>query len=76
MIDHGDVSEKPGWVRISFHPTMTDSELDYILDSIDSVVTNRKQWSEDYHYDCKSGEYLHNTWEAPSEKDFETWFKL
>jgi selenocysteine lyase/cysteine desulfurase len=76
MIDQGDVSEKPGWVRISFHPTMTDSELNYILDSIDSVVKNRKQWSEDYHYDSKSGEYLHNTWEAPSEKDFESWFKL
>ena len=26
-IDQGDLSEKPGWVRISVHPTMTDEEI-------------------------------------------------
>ena len=30
-IDRGDLSEKPGWVRLSLHPTMTDEELDLFL---------------------------------------------
>ncbi len=27
MIDAGDLSMKPGWIRLSLHPTMTDDEL-------------------------------------------------
>jgi len=33
-INHGDLSEKPGWIRISLHPTMTNAELDLIIDAI------------------------------------------
>jgi len=76
MIDHGDLSMKPGWVRISFHPTMSDKELDYIVDAVETVIKNRKKWAADYYYNEKSGEYVHKTWEARSEKDFESWFKL
>ncbi len=27
LIDKGDYSEKPGWIRVSLHPTMTDEEV-------------------------------------------------
>jgi selenocysteine lyase/cysteine desulfurase len=76
MINHGDFSEKPGWVRISFHPTMTNKELNYILDSIETVITNRIKWSEDYYYNTESGEFVHKTWTALEEKDYEEWFNL
>lgn len=76
MIDHGDLSQKPGWVRISFHPTMTDKELAYILDAVESVIKNRKEWAEDYYYNNESGEYIHNTWSAPTTEDFQEWFSL
>ena len=76
MIDHGDLSRKPGWVRISFHPTMTDKELDYILESVESVIKNRQEWAEDYLYNNESGEYAHKTWNALTDKDFEEWFNL
>jgi selenocysteine lyase/cysteine desulfurase len=33
----GDTNGKPGWVRLSLHPTMPDSELDYILDAIETL---------------------------------------
>ena len=26
-IDKGDLSMKPGWIRLSLHPTMTDDEF-------------------------------------------------
>ena len=31
-INHGDLSEKPGWVRISLHPVLTEEEVDTIAD--------------------------------------------
>ncbi len=30
-INRGDLSEKPGWVRMSIHPTMTNEEIFYII---------------------------------------------
>jgi len=76
MIDHGDLTGKPGWVRMSLHPTMTDKELDYILASVKSVIENRKEWAEDYYYNNKSGEYVHKTWKVSSDKDFKAWLTL
>jgi hypothetical protein len=38
MIDAGDESEKPGWIRISIHPTMTNIEATFIAESIASLV--------------------------------------
>ena len=76
MINHGDLSEKPGWVRISFHPTMTDKELDYILGAVKSVMEHRNEWVEDYYYDNDSGEFIHKRWSAPTVEDFQEWFEL
>ena len=76
MIDQGDVSKKPGWVRISFHPTMTNKELDYILEAVTTVMKNRKEWSQEYFYDDKSGEFIHKEWSAPTQEDYRPWFEL
>ena len=38
LIDQGDHSEKPGWVRISIHPTMTNQEVKFIVSSISSIA--------------------------------------
>ena len=57
-IDHGDFSDKPGWVRMSLHPTMTDAELDYIIAAISSLVENVKEWEKDYTYDAHKNEYF------------------
>src|SRR5664280_592758 len=37
-IDAGDLSMKPGWVRLSLHPIMTNDELLFILDAIRQTV--------------------------------------
>lgn len=34
----GDLGSKPGWVRLSIHPTMTDAEIDYITDAVEATV--------------------------------------
>ncbi len=38
MIDRGDFSTKPGWVRISLHPTLTNQELEYVLNAINEIA--------------------------------------
>ncbi|MDP4217563.1 MAG: aminotransferase class V-fold PLP-dependent enzyme [Bacteroidota bacterium] len=34
----GEIQSKPGWVRLSLHPTMTDEEIDYIADAVERVA--------------------------------------
>jgi selenocysteine lyase/cysteine desulfurase len=51
LIDKGDYSEKPGWIRVSLHPTMTDEEVIYIGECIRSLAENFREWREEYHFD-------------------------
>jgi selenocysteine lyase/cysteine desulfurase len=34
----GDSGSKPGWVRLSLHPTMTDEEVDYLAAAVTTVA--------------------------------------
>jgi len=58
-INHGDLSEKPGWVRMSLHPTMTDDEVYSIVDAVKEIVKNIQSWKEDYVYNIHKNEYYH-----------------
>ena len=58
-INRGDLSEKPGWVRLSLHPTMTDKELQYIIDAISQLMQCHKQWRKDYTYSPLTNEFYH-----------------
>jgi selenocysteine lyase/cysteine desulfurase len=53
----GDLQSKPGWVRLSLHPTMTDAEIDYITDAVESTVERYTEWEKDYAYDPARNEY-------------------
>lgn len=57
LIDSGDLSQKPGWIRLSIHPTTTNKELDYCLDAIAALAQNHTEWANDYQYDCHTNEY-------------------
>ncbi|MGC9365244.1 MAG: aminotransferase class V-fold PLP-dependent enzyme [Fidelibacterota bacterium] len=56
-IDQGDLSSKPGWVRISLHPTMRDAEIDLIADAVDAVTKNYNAWQKEYHFNPHTGDY-------------------
>jgi selenocysteine lyase/cysteine desulfurase len=58
MITIGDLSKKPGWVRVSLHPTMKDDELDYIIYAIAEIEENHREWAGDYKFDSHLGDYL------------------
>ena len=44
----GEMWCKPGWVRLSIHPTMTDEEIDYIMDAIETTVQSYEEWARAY----------------------------
>src|SRR3972149_1243225 len=52
-IDSGDLSMKPGWIRLSLHPTMTNDELAYICNSINQTVENVKEWKDHLNQFCQ-----------------------
>jgi len=58
LIDNGDYSEKPGWVRISVHPTTTDDEINFIIESIKEIVKNIGLWEKDYKYSASKNEFI------------------
>ena len=59
MIDSGDLSMKPGWIRLSLHPTMTNEELIYICEAIEQTVEYAEEWKKDYSYDRHTNEFNH-----------------
>jgi selenocysteine lyase/cysteine desulfurase len=59
-INHGDKTEKPGWVRLSFHPTTTNEEAELIVDAIAAVAAHHRAWAADYTYDPSTNEFTHH----------------
>tara|TARA_R110002124_G_C8974716_1_gene515893 strand:+ start:39569 stop:41062 length:1494 start_codon:yes stop_codon:yes gene_type:complete len=72
----GKIEDKPGWIRISLHPTTTNTELAFVCDSIISLSENSETWKEDYVF--KEGKYLHKTKESHQITSYitEKWFEL
>ena len=40
---------------MSIHPTMTNEEVEYIMDAIEAVAKNHVEWSKDYEVDLIQG---------------------
>ncbi|OIJ15551.1 selenocysteine lyase [Anaerobacillus arseniciselenatis] len=59
QIEQGDLSKKPGWVRLSLHPTMTNTEVYYITNAIKEITLNISKWKHDYRYDKAKNEFFH-----------------
>ncbi len=76
MINKGDFSEKPGWVRLSLHPTMTDNELDSVIIALKEIQADASGWSKDYTYDRRTNEYRHKDDTGAGREKVKTWFNL
>lgn len=73
LIDHGDHSKKPGWVRLSIHPTMTDDEARYIVSAVEQLSRRHAEWSVDYSYDSCTNEFRHKNESNPEKERAERW---
>ncbi len=71
----GDFLLKPGWVRISIHPTTTNEEAAYICDSLIALSENYEQWKEEYRF--HEGVFTHVSEEKePTSVLQNSWFEL
>lgn len=75
-INHGDLSEKPGWVRVSLHPVMKDEDVIYFLDALKEISENISEWKKDYIYDPKKNDFIHHSAYALENDWIKAWFKL
>jgi len=56
-LDKGILSSKPGWVRISLHPTNTLCEINSFIVALHEIISNINIWEKDYVYCETSNEY-------------------
>ncbi|MBK3517238.1 aminotransferase class V-fold PLP-dependent enzyme [Carboxylicivirga marina] len=75
-INKGDLSEKPGWIRMSVHPSMSDEEVDYLISSVKHVAENWREMEADYNYEAAQNEYYHKDVPAKKPDDYRDWFEF
>ncbi len=73
-INKGDLSEKPGWVRLSVHPTTSNKEINYIIDAVKQVSENATKWGKNYEYNPYKNEYHRKNHRVSNPKDYNNWF--
>ena len=77
-INDGDLTLKPGWVRMSIHPTMTDEEVHFIMNAIEELSKNHKEWGAGYSYNNITNEFMYkdNSFSLKNKERAESWFNL
>ena len=74
-IEEGCLIERPGWIRMSIHPTIRNEEVEYICESINSLCENFRDWEQDYKYNPISNEFEYKDDGQTEKKMVEKWFK-
>ncbi len=74
QIIDGCLIERPGWIRMSIHPTLTNKEVLYICKSIEQVAKNYVVWGKEYEYDPVKNEYIHKTAKPIETSIVNNWF--
>ncbi|WP_439132850.1 aminotransferase class V-fold PLP-dependent enzyme [Polaribacter sp.] len=69
-------TQKPGWVRLSLHPTITTKELNFICESLQELSKNIDEWSKDYTYDAMKNDYVHKTIKPIEQELVTSWFAV
>jgi selenocysteine lyase/cysteine desulfurase len=58
-IDQGNLTHKPGWIRMSLHPTSTNAEVHFVCEAIQELADNFQEWAKDYKYNAHTNEFSH-----------------
>lgn len=76
-ISIGDLARKPGWIRMSIHPTTTCEEIEYVCEAIKALAANHENWALDYEYDSKTNEFIHKSFSTDTKENrVKNWFNL
>lgn len=76
QIATGDLIQKPGWIRMSVHPTTTTEEIQYVCESILALAKNHNIWSADYEYNPKTNEFNHTSALSIEKERVNNWFTV
>jgi selenocysteine lyase/cysteine desulfurase len=76
LIDKGDLSKKPGWVRFSLHPTMNADEVLFMVDALKQIEKNYDSWAQDYTYSSKTNEFFFNKKPDFQYHNINNWFSF
>ncbi len=76
LILQGCSTDKPGWVRLSMHPTISNDELKFICNSLKELSLNVDEWAKDYEYDTTKNDYVHKTIEPIEKQLVASWFSV
>ncbi len=74
QILEGCMVERPGWIRMSIHPTSTNKEVFYVCESIKQVVENCEEWGKNYEYHTDKNEYIHKRATSSDKEIVNNWF--
>lgn len=69
-IKEGNLFARPGWIRLSIHPTMTNEDLNLILDGIEYVAKHHETMAKDYEYISHKNIFIHKTFQSSIENEF------
>jgi selenocysteine lyase/cysteine desulfurase len=75
-IQFGDLSQKPGWVRLSIHPTITNEEVEYFAIALNKIVKNHSIWAKDYIYNKKENEFQNSCEIDRISEEVKNWFNF
>jgi len=75
-IEEGCTENKPGWMRLSIHPTTSDEEVSYIINAVAQLAKNHKKWTKDYIVD--GDDFVHKQYDDREtiDKIVVNWFKI
>lgn len=57
-LDAGFIGEKPGWVRISFSPTVSEEEFQTLLEAVDHISSEGRELEKEYLLNDRTGEWI------------------
>lgn len=76
QISQGDLIKKPGWIRMSIHPTTTFKEIETVCSSILDLALNHKTWKDEYNYNAVTNEFYHKNALSLEKEMVEKWFSV
>ncbi len=68
--------DKPGWIRLSVHPTITTNELNFICNSLIELSQNISEWEKDYKYDIQKNDFIHVSNKSLEKELISDWFNI
>jgi selenocysteine lyase/cysteine desulfurase len=69
-------TNKPGWVRLSLHPIMTNDEVLFFCNAVQRIASNYEEWQKDYQYNPASNEFECLLKEENIQQEVKDWFQI